>query len=448
MLFRGMIGSENLANYRFKDYRQAVFYNYPAGAAPILGLLSTIDEDVTVKDPEFHWWEDRWYERSALTTAANAGSNGPFADSSGTALATGSGTNLAVATQYQITLASTDNFRVGDIITVFAVTNYGSTTSVELTALVTVLVSATVLQFRPVEAFALVGNASAQNIGLTCMVTGNAQAEGQVGSNQGTTSIPYEVYNYTQIFRTPFRFSGTEMNTGGLKYDETGDYNDKAKKVSLNHMVDLENALLYGRRSITSDGSGIPTRTTGGIVQFLKLWEAGSTYGNPGATVNSDDDKRIIDVNGRWSKSDFDGYLARAFKRTSNEANEKLLMCGNTFLAVFNSMFEGSTNITTGVPSAGEWGTDMTTYRSPYGTVYLKTHPLFNINSIRTKEGLLLDVGNIKYQALTNRDTQLLPDRQANNADYIEHEYLTECGFKISMPESHMYFRGVTGFTY
>jgi hypothetical protein len=47
---------------------------------------------------------------------------------------------------------------------------------------------------------------------------------------------------------------------------------------------------------------------------------------------------------------------------------------------------------------------------------------------------------------MVNRDTVKLKNRQPNDADYRKDEYLTEAGFEIRFPESHMYFDGVTDY--
>ena len=59
----------------------------------------------------------------------------------------------------------------------------------------------------------------------------------------------------------------------------------------------------------------------------------------------------------------------------------------------------------------------------------------------------ILEVRNLKYRYLTGRDTELLKERQPNNADYRQDEWLTECGIEIRFPESHMVLKGVNSYT-
>jgi hypothetical protein len=50
---------------------------------------------------------------------------------------------------------------------------------------------------------------------------------------------------------------------------------------------------------------------------------------------------------------------------------------------------------------------------------------------------VVLDMENLEYRYLQNRDTKLLTDRQANDADTKIEEYLTECGLKIQLESTH-----------
>lgn len=444
-ILTGLIGTEQLANQRFKNIRRTVFYNFPNGAAPLLGLLSVMDTEEEVNDPEFVWYEDRFPERKTTTSAWAAGSNGPFATDAGVA-GGGTGFTMSAGTTYRLQVVDTSYIRAGAVLKIGVVAQYNTTVTFEMKVLVVEVLSGNIVRFNPLEAsYATVANASTYNIGNEVLVIGSAHSEGAVGSAEGGYNLPVDISNYTQIFRTPFSFTGTEMQTA-LKFDKTGDYRDKAKKQSLFHMVDMERAALFGVQSKTVDSvTKLPLRTTGGVLWQLQQWELTSSnpYGASGATLNSDDNKRIISVNGALSGKTYDTYLERLFRVTNNQANEKLVLCGSGFLSVLNEMYRGKSVLTTDIPQAGLWGSDIVGHRTSYGTVYYKTHPLFNMNSVLRYNALFLDVNNIKYRPMVNRDTDLLRHREPNNADYRQDEYLTESGFEIRFPESHMYLQGV-----
>lgn len=443
-VLKGLLGTEALASNRFNNWRRTVFYDYPNGALPILGLLSVTELEDPVSDPDFKWFEDRWPERKTLTTAWAAGSNGPFADDTGVALSTGAGTTLVPTMVYRLQLADTNYVRANNVLFVKGVANHAATATFDMMILVLELISTTQIRFKPLETYTLVGNANTINIGLGVVTSGSAYQEGALQASQVSYPTPVALNNYTQIFRSAFAFTGSELQTS-LKFDKTGIYKDKSKKSSLQHMTDIERALLWGVKSIGVDATtGLPTRTTAGVLAFLRAWEAGTDYGVTASTVNSDDNKRIININGAITLSDFEMYLERLFRVTNNETNEKLCMCGNGFIQVLNNLYRGATVLKSDLPMTGVWGQDIIGHKTPWGTLYYKSHPLFNQSTVGLRNNaLFLDVHNIKYRPMVNRDTTLKDNVQPNGADLRQDEYLTEGGFEVRFPESHMYMTGV-----
>jgi hypothetical protein len=54
-----------------------------------------------------------------------------------------------------------------------------------------------------------------------------------------------------------------------------------------------------------------------------------------------------------------------------------------------------------------------------------------------------VNMDNVEYNTL--RDTKLLSDRQANDADSLDEEYLTEFTLKVQHERTHGIITGVTG---
>ena len=88
--------------------------------------------------------------------------------------------------------------------------------------------------------------------------------------------------NYTQILRKKFSFPRTALKPG-TDFDKDGIYKDKAKETSLRHLMDLEKAFLFGVKSAfvtTIDGDDTIERTTGGVLYWLRQYEAAfSSFG-------------------------------------------------------------------------------------------------------------------------------------------------------------------------
>lgn len=448
-VLRGLLGTEAYASQRFTSIRRKVFHQYPAGAAPLIGILSMINTDRPLNDPEFTIFEKRYVERKSTTAAYAAGGNGPFGNAANNApLSTGSDQTLTAGTKYTLQVADTGNFRQDNTIRVRQTSNNAVTAFLDIILLVTSVINATQLQVTPLNTITTsVGNASGVNIGNEVMVIGSSYRQGATGSTETGLILPVTVSNAAQIWRASFSFTGTELKTGGLKFDETGIYGERARAAALENMEDIERSLIFGDYSKGVDTTtGLPQYTTRGITKFLELWESGSYYGNTPATVNSDENKRIINVNGNLSYRALLNYYERLFRVTSNVANEKLIICGNGFLSALDAIYEGKSMKIIDMPDkVSEFGQDIVQHKTQFGTVFYKTHPLFNVNPFLRYDALCLDVPNILYRPVQDRDTKRLINRQANDMDGRKDEYLTEAGFEVRFPESNMWLRNVQG---
>jgi hypothetical protein len=229
----------------------------------------------------------------------------------------------------------------------------------------------------------------------------------------------------------------------GLKFDRTGPYKDKAKDATLQNAIEMEKSFLFGvQQQYIDPTTGLPTRLTGGIEWYLRQWELGSVYGNTAATVDSDDNKRIItNSSGAMSLATYNDYMERLFRVTSNKAQEKLVLCGSGFLSRLNTMFVGKGILKINQEVKEQFGWDIVSHLLPWGTVHYKTHPLFTQNATLRSSAMFLDVWNLIYRYMDGRDTTLLKMRQPNNADYREDEWLGECGLELRFPESHMFIK-------
>lgn len=454
----GLISTEAFSTNRFNSYRRTVFYYYPQGAAPLTGLLSLAKEESS-NDPQFYWFEKRKDDQRIATAAIST--TIPWYQTSGLTVAGGKVTAATIAaadfstvvgTTYAIKTAADpqNKIRLGHIIKMVVTDNVTPSTW-DLTGQVVAINTSTdaitnVIAFVALRAITTVDYNSSANVGIDINVVGSAFAEGAVGSSYNITTTPVNPFNYTQISRTAYQVTGTALKTSA-KFDERGIFPDEAKEAGLNHAVEMEKNFLWGERSIqTSTGGGVTsvTRTTGGIMWHLRQWEAGTTYGNTAATADTDDNKRIIlNASGRLTRKTFFGYLERVFRVTNNKTAEKLVFLGSGALNVLNQMFASTMVQMTQPPAAEAYGMNIVKAVVPFGTLYFKTHPLFTENPIWRNSALIVDVPNLMYKYIEGRDTALLRDRQPPNADYIEHEYLSEYGLELRFPESHMYIQNI-----
>ncbi len=97
------------------------------------------------------------------------------------------------------------------------------------------------------------------------------------------------------------------------------------------------------------------------------------------------------------------------------------------------------------------YGIKVTTWITPFGTVYIKNHPLFNEVTPHTKMGLFIEPKNIIYRYLSgngvNRNTKFLTDREANDEDSTEDEFLSECGLEVQHEATHGVLKNVNAYS-
>lgn len=452
----GSISSATNASYWGENARRMVFHQFPNGAATLTGLLSMMDS-VRSPYPEFAFHEQRMDPFASLTASANAA--GPFTNDSDVDKTSG-GWTAADNELLRIKVVDASQFRERDVIRVL---NVPSTTVVfdlfmRVTSVDTTNNHITGKLNSAVTLSAL--NTTAAN-GLYIEAVGSAAAEGAT-SRSGGIARPIELTNYTQIFRTAFSLTGTALQVP-LSYDASGDYKNMLKENGLRHSVMLERAMLFGQRAkhtvLNDYGELVPERKTGGIEWWLRQWELGDTdngavadYRPGGDDITASDwttesNKRIIKSAGAITSSQFHTLMERLFHRTGDMAQEKLCLCGSTFMNAFARWVAAGSLVQRQLFSNGKAGFDYWEWQSPMGTVFFKTHPLLNESSFTRGDGIFLDLGYLHYTYLTDRDTQIKKNIQANDADMRRDEFRTEAGLELKFPEAHMIVKGLTSIT-
>jgi len=453
---------------RFESYRRNILHFYPNGKATLTGILSLIGEE-SVNDALFHWFEDRYElpktscrrgDASAALTTTEPGSS--TADGANP-VTNGTGA-VSTATALYLTVNGTQFLRPGYIISVgnpdvqlyvAAVTNHSTITT-------NGYVKCYLLRAGTFSAAAGTFKAADFASGETIQVLGVAIGEGAAGA--GINPLPFkrppQLTNQTQISRTAMSFTGSALKMG-LKYDNSGPYLEESKKKEIEHMTALERNLIFGKRSTTMrsalDGSSNDevVRTTSGILEFLELWDAGSTglqidgatyapySGHSAATTDGDDNKRIIEnASGTMSVDKLNEYFERVSRFHSPMTDERLVLCGSKAIQTMTTLFRKETEYSVDYNNE-KYGLRFTTFSSPFGAFHFMQHPMFNMRNDWRSQMLILDVHSIKYRALIDRDTQLLKNRQNPGDDFRKDEFLTEAGVEFWQPEANMLIKNV-----
>ncbi len=256
-------------------------------------------------------------------------------------------------------------------------------------------------------------------------VTGDVNAEGAdtpVAISTNETAL----YNYTQIFRTPFTVTNTERAT--TLYGPPEMVKQQAKN-GREHMWRMNKAFLWGQRNEdTTDGSDEPKRSTRGIMNWIST--------------------NTTDASGTLTKSEFLEFVEDGMYYGSDT---KYLLAGGIIVRAFAEWGIAELQLR---PDDNQYGINITQWISPFGLVNIVYDKLLTQTaSIATNQrwggyGLLVDFANVNYRPLVanglNRDTQLLTNRQGNGEDKRTDEYLTEGGLEVRLEETHSYLYNVS----
>lgn len=267
-------------------------------------------------------------------------------------------------------------------------------------------------------------------------IIGNINPEG--GEMPDAIALnPVKVYNYTQIFRTPLSITRTARATR-LR---TGDQYQKAKAEALEmHSWEMELAFLWGIRTENIGDNGKPERTTSGVIQFIRNLApancddftlnptyAGQTWAAAGET---------------WLKN----MLEQIFRYGSDS---KLCLCGSGFLLGIDAlaMTSGQINIQ---PGQKTYGMQIREWLTAFGSIYMKTHPLFSHDATTRNMAIILEPKELGYRYID--DTSFYGEASSKThsegygqrrIDGTNEEYLTECGLEFGLPQKCALLNGV-----
>lgn len=252
------------------------------------------------------------------------------------------------------------------------------------------------------------------------LIVGNAALQ---GATLGTRKVTKKVaqYNYTQIQRNPYGFTNTlaasKLYGGAEPMQET-------KKKLVVHKRAIEYTMFWGARSLNTSGSE-PQGFSGGLFEFN--------------TTN------VFDAAGALSKTLVDTYLRQLLQHGHGDSKVLFVspLVAQALSAFLRDAFEPADvkQKLYGAKVDG-WISGAYGYRVP---VIVK-RDWNDFSTASTQYGgwaFLVDISNVTYRPL--RSTKLLPDRQANDADEVSLEYLTESSLQVKQEKTHGLIVGVTG---
>lgn len=425
-MFLGMRGNGDwVADQRPLNWRQQIMYLYPNGMAPLTAILSMLGSE-SVDDPQYHWWTQEQtavggavagiFTLPDLSTAYVAG--GVAGDTVYVQVTT----TLAnrIRSGHQILLRDASDYRVDVVGKVTGVTR-GTTVSVLAVTLLEADDNSPTNDLSDCDTFKIIGNINPEGGEMPDAIALN----------------PTKVYNYTQIFRTPLSLTRTARKTR-LR---TGDQYQKAKSEALEmHSWEMELAFLWGIATEGIGDNGKPERTTQGVINFIRQY----------AAANCDDYTLNATYTGQtWAAGGeiwFKAMLEQIFRYG---ATEKLCLCGSGFLLGIDAlaMTGGQINL---APAQKTYGMDIRSWITPFGTIHMKTHPLFSYDATTRNMGVLLEPKEMTYKYID--DTAFYGENSSKShpagygqrrIDGTNEEYLTECGLEFGLPQKCAVLNGV-----
>jgi hypothetical protein len=418
-MFLGMRGNGDWVNgQRPLNWRQKILKLYPNGQAPLTAMLSMMGSS-SVDDPEFNWWTQAMTsvdgDVAGIYTIADLSvpyAGGGVIGNTIFVYVTDSSVFNRVRQGHQILLRDASDYRV-DVV--------GKITEVHRGA------AHEVYAVRLLEADNNSPDHDLQNCD-TFKIIGNINPEG--GEMPDAIALnPTKVYNYTQIFRTPLSITRTARKTR-LR---TGDQYQKAKAEALEmHSWEMELAFWWGIRTENIGDNGKPERTTMGAINFIRQF----------AAANCDDFTLNANYAGQtWAAGGenwFKFYLEQIFRYG---ADQKMAFVGSGALLGIDAlaMAGGQINL---VPGAKTYGMQIREWVTPFGSIYMKTHPLFSYDATTRNMMVILEPKELGYRYIDDTDFYKESNSKTHSEGYgqrrvdgTNEEWLTECGLEFGLPQ-------------
>lgn len=459
-----ILGLPSVAKFRNKDLvnqsiRRRIIHSFPNGSAPLTAILAWC-KNQPITDTQHQWFEKIHMPPRIVCRGTNpATSDAPATGDAPVSGETGAGTALTagvktIATAIYIKVAGTGLVTENDVIRVGAWDV--PLRVVEVVRGVTDETKKGYIKVLPLRAFTYATDKALVD-GQVIDIIGSAYAEGSGSGAARGLVYPTRILNQTQIFKEPFEITGSAGQVD-MEYDSSGAYKEMCQDASRFHFEKIEKALIFGQRTTTTDASGKEIRTMSGIIEFLKLWDAGdegltidgspyAPYNFKGKTTSETDPlKRYIpNSDGKISIDRLERWLRNINMYANSKSAERLVVCGSgVMLAMSKAMRDqGSYRWEVG---QSMFGTNFNKLVTSFGNINFLTHPLFNENPLYQNSALFVDVWSLNFRPLQNRDTALIKNIQANDADSRKDQWRTEATLEFWNPCNHLFVENISSY--
>lgn len=363
---------------------------YDSDATPLLQLTTKLNKKKAT-NTTIRWWEDDLVQRWALV---------------GDTAASTAGTALTMATSGNADLCEPGG-AVGTVL-------YNPATGEQV--LCTSLAAATVLTItRDYTDAGTLGDTIAADSAL--LRIGTVDYENRL-SHTPLLVKPVEKTNFTEIFRDPITFSGSQL----AEMHYTGDdRKQQIAKVGRQHAIDIEQTFFLGQKKA---GAASTARAMGGIKEYM-------------STTNQ------TSLSSGLSETNFETWMTSVFRFTPNGGRNLFVFGGGNFMQAINKISRDNLQTVSG--SDNPYGVRFTRWISAQGDIRLIRHWLMSASPIGTaannsqlaRLAYAVNMDLVQYRPLAGRDTTLRLNIQENDRDGEKHEYLTEGSLEFKLPKAH-----------
>lgn len=418
--FFGMRGSgEWNPDERPLNWRETIMYLYPNGRAPLTAILSMMGSEKTT-DPTFNWWSKRLAEQGGDVTNV-------YTDSILSTVASTAALPAGTILYVKVAAAVVKEFRIGHQAALINIARpehqvVGDVIQVSESGAESYICVKTLNAFPA----GVAPNGTVNYI----WVVGNANAEGATIPDS-IAYDPKKYSNHTQIHRTPLSITRTAMKTK-LR---TKDGYQRARQEALEiHSIEMEKAFLfseYGEDFV----DGKPKRFMRGFFPAMREYVPENVH-------NYAYDADYAGVT--WKVGGEDWLDQRLEEVHRYGKGERIFLMGSGALLGLKktAAVRGTYEFT---QAKGAYGISLTQWDTPWGTHYIKTHPLFAQNAAYRNTIAVITPEHFKIRHID--DTFFKKDDEKssrnNGRDGRDEEYLTENSLEYHFLDGMAVWHGV-----
>lgn len=423
-MYEVVLGLQSTADWASADYipgswREMILRLWPNGEAPLTAMMSKLPSE-PVDNYLFHWFSEGLPAQGGSITDI-------YTDTALSNAYTETAGALGEIVYIKMAEAVAKEIRPGHMVMLRDASDESA--DANLKVLTTVLNGASsYVAARWLEAD---DNSSGHTFD-TILVIGNINPQASE-SPQAISYQPVGNYNYTHIFRTALEIAGTTLETK----TRFGPWYQHEKENALRmHSIEMERAVLWSNRYLGTGDNGKPEYATGGVIRTI------STH-----RYNFSTDTDTDYAGTKWVVTGEDWLREKLTELFKYGSDTRMCYAGTGAIIAFSKMVENKAMVTV-TPGVAEYGIKVTMYEFPFGTIYLKRHPLFSYQTGNLNSMILLEPKNLRWRPFKNRDTHFRPDLQLKKGgwtdkDSIKEGWLSEGGLEMHHEETFGYFSGI-----